>query len=448
MVTSLVTAKDNANDRYRRYREHFDLDSEETIEKYVGILPSTGSGTLHDDGDDDNTSIVRLVVDNHIILTNQSLGEKPSLNDLMWQVTFAMILILATIMCFHRNHHFIKTVRFTRERICKNSNIMYQKWVTRFSKTSDQNTSAVKDNIVTSESQNDASSADRQPIAIDHESFAKDHTRKQNCIDRGHEIITRKNSKHHLPAFPVEPLIHDDTKADYLTTKFIHKSIPVDDVAVPPLYNERSYNTSTTQQSVATIVENLDHFSAEEQSPDETAIKMMPLMRESSFFQVQVAEAFSQIDDSFVKMVLADATKDAVRVAASMATFAKLGLPPNAGAQLAMHRSSSELKEQHARDREHRHWQRTSFLYQHSEREANRRAEATNDAIRETSPWLLEIYAARDKCLATVSNACFMGLAITAIMFLYDVEYFTIEALDWQKWTWQNLKVCMVRFRD
>ena len=450
MVTSLVTAKVLANDRYRRHREHFDLDPEETIEKYVGILPytriGTGTGTLHDD-DVDKIVMAGRVVDDPFILKNQSLGKSTSpLNDLVWKVTIATTLILATILCFHRNHDSVNTVMFIRERINKIRIIFYQNMVTTFSRFLNQRTLAVKGSKVTSESQQMPSSTNGQTISIDHESSDKDHKRNRNYRNLGHKSMTNKKSKRRFPASPAEPFIVDDVKGDNLMTTSINKSLQMDSTASPPLYNEHSNNTTINQLKEATDIKNLDHVSVEGQLSEETATTLMPIISESSFLQVKVAEAFSQIDDSFVEMVLADATKDAVRVAASMATFSKLGLSPNVGVQFAMHRSSSELEEQHARDREHRHWERTSFLYQHSEREANRRAEATNAAIRESSPWLVDIYAARDECLATISNAFIMGLAIAAILFLSEVEYLTMEALDWQTWTWQNLKACMVCF--
>jgi hypothetical protein len=225
-----------------------------------------------------------------------------------------------------------------------------------------------------------------------------------------------------------------DHGSDFFTA--IGTPLPTDDEDHPSLLDETTIISVTASETII-APDDLDGTICAISCDIKASAQRAPrrLVHPDDIMHTKLVDAFSQIDKPSIQEAFENATKDALQVYASMTACAMLGVPSEVGAHLALQRIDSELKEQFTRDREIR-----------LENAANCRAESTTAAIRESAPWIVAVHTARDQCLASINNACVLGLAIAAIMFFCDVEHLTMEALSWKNWSWQNLTQCMVRY--
>jgi len=439
-MTFLAEASARVADRYHRHRAHFHLEAEETIEKY-------GASQLVIDDDIIIVPLVDKIIfhDEPIFRNGLVLGDElASVSVMCWKIVVAVILVLATAFLVRSKVSLASAFTWLGEKthkICidrtyflgffKSPNVILE-----CATTKDESDAIIALEAVTSlldQPLQVMPSRDRQRIPsnenMDHIKRKCDVGEKDSASIRNTRCFVKDTSMDTLSG-AIDAVNHFATfssSTDRAETASNSK-VPVVDRDYPHLVNETMLVSTTVEACDLTKV---------------PVHSIKASTGEASLLHVKVANAVSLIEDSFIDTIIADATKDAARVAASMSIFAKLGLSPEIGAQLAMDRCSSELKQHHARERDDRHWYRTILLHQYSSQGAYHLADAMSSNIRGNSLWVMEVHTARDKCLTCVSNACFLGLIIAGIMFLCDVGYLTVEAFNWKNWTLQNLSRCM-----
>jgi hypothetical protein len=448
-------------DRYHRHRSHFDLEPDETIEQYR----ATRSRAAAEDDDNIDISITIVskrqlaqpIMQHNDILksvqwTTRSMGHS-SMNpdpNIFWKLGDTVVLVLGTVIILRWKTPIFTLFSCAAERSSKRF-FMYRKLVGDLVHHSYRILAAASfknDADQASNIQSGMAFGGNQPAVI--QSTNGDRTilayasppspMKRKCSGGGQEITPNKKTRSFkvVVASSTDQLPSQCATADHGSDFFtaISTPLPTDDHDHPSLLDETTIISVMASEAII-AADDLDGTICPIYTGSTASAQRTPksMVHPGEIMHTNLVDAFSQIDKSSIQRAFENATMDALQAYASMTACTMLGVPSEVGAHLALQRRDSDLKEQYARDREIR-----------IENGANSRAESTNAAIRESAPWIVAVHTARDQCLASVNNACVLGLAIAAIMFLCDVEYLTMEALSWKNWSWRNLTRCMVRY--